>query len=68
MSLKKKIIDKAIEVEKEKTLQQFMQDPAKALAVLLSRCGIKFKESDGEFQIPAGMLDEIVITIKKRAK
>jgi hypothetical protein len=68
MSLKKKIIDKAIESEKKKTLQQFIQDPTQALATILSRCGIQFQENNSEFRITVSNHEEIIITIKKRAK
>ena len=52
MSLKQRIIDKAIEAEKKKILQQLEKDPGEAFAIILSRCGIQFEKDGDGFLIP----------------
>ena len=67
MSLKQRIIDKAIEAERSKIIKAFATDPVQALAHLLSRCGITYKKNNDGFVVPLNHNDEVVITVKKRS-
>ena len=68
MNLKKKIIDKAFEAEKNKILRLFNKDPIDALGHLLSRCGVQFKRNYNEFEIKLNEYDAIIISVKKKTK
>ena len=68
MSLKQRIINKAIEVERVKILQQFAQDPVNALADLLSRCGIQFSKKGSIFEIEISHQEQVIISVQKKVK
>ena len=68
MSLKQKILNKAIEVEKNKILRLFLRDPIDALGHILSRCGVHFTRAHDTFEIELNDKEVIIITVKKKAK